>query len=111
MENKITDFINKFDITPTPALESSNDDVESIIIKIKGSSKNIKTIQAILGYIYLLGHEGHSTDFTIAVDGDGGGRIKVTNENNKDIIKVNDNKEYIDSLMNENMDIKSFVID
>jgi hypothetical protein len=111
MENKITDFINNCGNISAPALESSNSDVESLTIKIKGTSKNIKTIQAILGYIHLLGHIGHSTEFKIAVDGDGNGRIRITNENNKDIIKVSGNREYIDSLMDENHDIKSFVID
>lgn len=95
------------------ALESSNNkpEIEERIYKIKAMPYQLKTIEAIFSYIEYLGNIGHSTSFTVYVDGDGNARLQISDENGKDILNVNDNKDYIKSKMNEDHDIKSFGFD
>ena len=110
MMKELDSIIQRYQNSDT-SLESENNELETKTFKIKGNPKQLKTIEAILSYIQWLGWKGHSSSFIVAVDGDGGARFRITNENGKDILKTNHNKEYINSLIDENGDIKQFVLE
>lgn len=57
------------------------------IIKLTGYTKDLDEIERMLAYMQKLGNDGHSTSFRVGVDGDGAFSVKMTDENNKPLMK------------------------
>lgn len=60
------------------------------IYKFSGNEKDLDTLEKLFRHIEYLGIVGASRNLLVRVDGDGMGRIKVTNEDNEKI----DNEHY-----------------
>lgn len=60
------------------------------IYKFSGNEKDLDTLEKLFRHIEYLGIVGASRNLLVRVDGDGTGRIKVTNEDNKKL----DNEHY-----------------
>ena len=76
------------------------------VIKLSGHPATLDKIERMLAYMSMLGRIGHSTSFTVDVDGDGGFSCLCKDENNKALNEKHSN--WIDSKVDENYDIKSF---
>lgn len=63
--------------------------MEERIYKIRGRKEDLDNLEKALRHIEYLGQIGASRNILIRVDGDGAGRIKVTNENGN---KLDDEK-------------------
>lgn len=84
------------------------DSFEKRTLTIAGDSQTLDRIEQMLAYMMALGNMGHSTSFTVGVDGDGGFSIRITKDS-KDLTKIH--KKALEEKMDENHDIKSFGFD
>ena len=64
---------------------------------VKGTEKQIEEMDKLLGYIELLGILGHSTTFSVFIDGDGSSRIKTSDIYGEKIYQKDKIKNIIDS--------------
>lgn len=85
------------------------DDFEKRTLKISGHPATLDKIEAMLGYMAMLGSIGHSMEFKVWVDGDGGFSCKCSDENGKELSKKH--SEWIQSKSDNNGDIKHFGFD
>lgn len=86
-------------------------EVETREYKITGTPLQLKEVEEMLAYIMWLGGVGHSTDFTVGVDGDGGARLRIRTNTGMELTRK---KEIIDSVkqrMDADGNIKSFCFD
>lgn len=76
-------------------------------ITIAGHPETLDKIEKMLAYMERLGNVGHSTDFKVGVDGDGGFSIVTNCGYGKTL-----SKKWADEITNpEGKDIESFVFD
>lgn len=84
--------------------ENVKDFERNRVIKLSGSPEMLDEIEKMLAYMQRLGNVGHSTDFTVYVDGDGRFSVNCTDEKGKKL-----SKKWLDEITNpEGTDIKSF---
>lgn len=82
-----------------------DDSFEKRQITFAGDSQTLDKIEQMLAYMMWLGNVGHSTEFKVGVDGDGGFSVRITKDS-KDITKVH--KDFLDEKLSESRDISSF---
>jgi hypothetical protein len=86
--------------------------MEKRTITIEGLPRNLNQLEAMLCFMEFLCGIGHSTEFTVWVDGDGSATLRFKdNESGKQLAKVRDNEERYLKLMDPDHDIKSFGFD
>lgn len=85
--------------------KSIEDSFEKRQLTLAGDSQTLDKIEQMLAYMMWLGNIGHSTDFNVGVDGDGGFSVRITN-NSKEITKIH--KDFLKQKVDENGDITSF---
>lgn len=85
------------------------DDFEKRTIKIAGHPATLDKIEAMLGYMAALGSKGHSTEFKVWVDGDGGFSCRCSDEKGKELSKKH--SDWIQSKADEDGDVKHFGFD
>lgn len=87
--------------------KSTGDKPDKRVIVLRGTPEHLDVVEQMLGYIAHLGAAGHSTDFTVGVDGDGWGRIKAEREKDgKDLFKIH--ADAIKEQSDPNGDVKRF---
>ena len=85
------------------------DDFEKRTIKISGHPATLDKIEQMIGYMEMLGSIGHSTSFTVGVDGDGGFSCRCADDKGKELSKKH--SEWLETHLDSNHDIKSFNFD
>lgn len=85
------------------------DDFEKRTIKLAGHPRYLDKIEAMIGYMAMLGSIGHSTSFKVYVDGDGSFHCECKDENNKDLSKKH--SEWISQHSKEDGDVEHFSFD
>ena len=77
------------------------------VIKFSGHPEILDKLEKMIAYMERLGKVGHSTSFTVSVDGDGRFGVSTEDENGKSL-----SKKYLDEITNpQGTDIKSFSFD
>lgn len=77
------------------------------VIKLSGSPETLDKIERMLAYMQYLGDIGHSTSFTVDVDGDGAFSVEITDESGERI-----SKKRLDEITSpQGEDIKAFSFD
>ena len=89
------------------SISSDKEEKQERTLKISGSPEMLDKLEKMIAYMERLGKIGHSTSFTVSVDGDGRFGVSTEDENGDSL-----SKKYLDEITNpQGKDIKSFSFD